>query len=287
MEFKSLNFISLAIIFLSDWTTPLFQRFLILKKGTLDKHLLRLKTWFSKYDFFVQHIKGGQNLIPNLLSRPPSSASLILISSSIIVLIIFMASSLPNLALTRKSFPCNLTFSSPYQIQDFAKKFVFRYFMNIYHAQSSSYPNFHPDHLFLTGLTIDPSRDITEDELWYLWCLTILYTTKLIFHVQAIFRHLIDSTKAHSLLWALFEWFSPLSWWRKQLSLIINHHHLNLLPDQEGEQFRSSLSTIPTFNILSLNSSRHRIKPMSRKPSLIVSPDTWPSPCLYSEELPP
>ena len=25
--------------------------------------------------------------------------------------------------------------------------------------------------------------------------------------------------------------------WRKQLSLIINHNHLNLLPDQEGEQF--------------------------------------------------
>ena len=140
-----------------------------------------------------------------MLSRPPSSTPLTLISSSVTVPVIFMNSPLPNSALTRKSFPCNLTFSSPYQIQDFAKKFVFRYFMNIYHAQSYGFPSFHPDHLFLTRLTIDPSRNITEDELWYLWCLTVLYATKLIFPVQVIFRHLTNPTRAHSLLWTLFE----------------------------------------------------------------------------------
>ena len=137
-----------------------FPKILDLKNKTLpDKHLLRLKTWFSKYDFSVQHIKGDQNLIPDLLSRPLSSASLTIISSSVTVPVIFMTYSFPNSALTRKSFPCNLNFSSPYQIQDFAKKFVFQYFMNIYQTQSSSFPSFHPDHLFLTGLTIDPSRD--------------------------------------------------------------------------------------------------------------------------------
>ena len=150
-----------------------------------------------------------------------------------------MTSYLPNLALTRKSFPCNLKFSSPYQIQDFAKKFIFWYFMNIYHTQSSKFPSFHPDHLLLIGLTINPSRDITKEEMWYLWCLTILYGTKLVFHVQAMFRCLTDPIQAHSLLWTLFEWVSPLSWWSKQLSLIINHHHLNLHLDQEGEQFTS------------------------------------------------
>ena len=150
-----------------------FPKILDFKNKTLpNKHLLRLKTWFSKYDFSVQHIKGDQNLIPDLLSKPWSSASLTLISSSGTVPVIFMISSLPNSALTRKYFPCNLTFSSPYQIQDFAKKFVFRYFMNIYHTRSSGFPSFHPDHLFLIRLTIDPSRDITEDELWYIWCLT-------------------------------------------------------------------------------------------------------------------
>ena len=50
-----------------------FPRILDLKNKTLpDKHFFHLKTWFSKYDFSVQHIKGDQNLIPDLLSRPPS-----------------------------------------------------------------------------------------------------------------------------------------------------------------------------------------------------------------------
>ena len=111
--------------------------------------------------------------------------------------------------------------------------------MNIYRTQPSGFPSFHPDHLFLTGLMINPSRDITEDELWYLWCLTILYATKLVFPAQLMFRCLKDPNQAHSLTWTLFEWFSPLPWWRKQLDLIIKHHHINLLPDQEGEQFTS------------------------------------------------
>ena len=34
-------------------------------------------------------------------------------------------------------------------------------------------------------------------------------------------------------------WFSPLSCWRKQLDFIIKHHHINLFPNQEGEQFTS------------------------------------------------
>ena len=139
-----------------------------------------------------------------------------------------MAPTLPSTTLTKKSFPCNLTFSSPFQIQDFVKKFVFRYFMNIYRTQPSRFPSFHPYHIFLIGLMINPSRDITEDKLWYLWCLTILYATKLIFHVQPMFRCLTDPNQAHSLTWTLFEWFSPLPWWRK-------HHHINHLPNQEGE----------------------------------------------------
>ena len=103
-----------------------FPKILDFKDKTLpDKHLLRLKIWFSKYDFSVQHIKGDQNLIPDLLSRPSSSTTFTFISSSVTVPVIFMTSSLPNSALTRKSFPCNLTFSSPYQIQNLCKKNYF------------------------------------------------------------------------------------------------------------------------------------------------------------------
>lgn len=35
-----------------------------------DPQTLHLKNWFSIYDFSVKHIKGTQNVIPDLLSRP-------------------------------------------------------------------------------------------------------------------------------------------------------------------------------------------------------------------------
>ncbi|KAH9744168.1 hypothetical protein KPL70_003573 [Citrus sinensis] len=39
---------------------------------------------------------------------------------------------------------------------------------------SSAFPNI----LNFKGLTLDPSRETTEDVLWYIWCLTVLYATK-------------------------------------------------------------------------------------------------------------
>ncbi|KAH9769372.1 hypothetical protein KPL71_011974 [Citrus sinensis] len=59
----------------------------------------------------VQHIKGDKNLIPDFLTTVP---------------IIAMNRSLPFKALTQKAFPLNLTFRSVFQIQDFAKKFLYR-----------------------------------------------------------------------------------------------------------------------------------------------------------------
>lgn len=126
-----------------------------------------------------------------------------------------MASSLPKTTLTRKSFPLNMPFPSPHQIQDFARKFIFWFFMNIY--MSSKEPMFfHPDHLFLTGLVITQQRDITEDEIWYIWCLTVLYATKLVFPVLPLLNKLNHPELSTSLTWTLFEWFSPLPWWHKK-----------------------------------------------------------------------
>ena len=117
-----------------------------------------------------------------------------------------MASSLPKTALTQKSFPLNMTFQSPYAIQDFARKFLFRFFMNIYQMSKEHMflPSFHPDHLFLTGLVITPHRDITEDELWYTWCLTVLYATKMVFPILPLLTKLNDLESSTSLTWTLF-----------------------------------------------------------------------------------
>nr|KYP76024.1 polyprotein [Cajanus cajan] len=39
-----------------------------------EPQILRLKDWFSRYDFTVKHIKGKHNLIPDFLSRPQNQS---------------------------------------------------------------------------------------------------------------------------------------------------------------------------------------------------------------------
>ena len=99
------------------------------------------------------------------------------------------------------------------------------------------FPIFHPDHLFLTGLVITPHKDITEDELWYTWCLTVLYATNMVFPVLPLLNRFNNPKLSTSLTWTLFEWFSPLPWWRRKLQQIADTHYLLNLPDQEGQQF--------------------------------------------------
>ncbi|KAH9704968.1 hypothetical protein KPL70_011686 [Citrus sinensis] len=95
-----------------------------------DKQLLSLKTWFAKYDFTVQHIKGNQNLIPDFLTRPVINKPA-LISSIQTIPVIAMNRQLPFKALNQRNFPMNIFFQSAYQLQDFAKKFLYRFFFNL------------------------------------------------------------------------------------------------------------------------------------------------------------
>ena len=106
-------------------------------------------------------------------------------------------------------------------------------------ADSFPFSTFHPENLFLTGLNIDPSRDVTEDELWYIWCLTILYTTKLILPVRTTLNHLMNPDKSTSLTWTLLEWFSPLAWWRRKLQQLSTVYNLNPMPESEANMFTS------------------------------------------------
>ena len=47
-----------------------------------NPQILRIKEWFSRYNFTVKHIKGAQNLIPNFLSRPCQEKPISIISST-------------------------------------------------------------------------------------------------------------------------------------------------------------------------------------------------------------
>ncbi|KAH9792706.1 hypothetical protein KPL71_004238 [Citrus sinensis] len=167
-----------------------------------EKMLLRLKDWFSKYDFSVKHIKGSQNLIPDMLSRLSKPQDpLTLFSTTYHFPIISMATSLPPEALTKKTFPFNKTFSSIFAIQEFARKALFRFFMKAYLVTDPfPFSTFHPENLFLTSLTLDPTRDTTEDVLWYIWCLTVLYATNTTVHISLYYSQAILPTSRHQSL---------------------------------------------------------------------------------------
>ena len=55
------------------------------------------------------------------------------------------------------------------------------------------------ENLFLTGLTLS-SLTICEDELWYMWCLTTLYATKLVFPVKPVLTHITTPEFSSDLL---------------------------------------------------------------------------------------
>ncbi|KAH9697741.1 hypothetical protein KPL71_023732 [Citrus sinensis] len=210
-------------------------------KTVPEKMLLRLKDWFSKYDFSVKHIKGSQNLIPDMLSRLSKPENpLTLFSTTYHFPIISMATSLPPEALTKKTFPFNKTFSSVFAIQEFARKALFRFFMKAYLVTNPfPFSTFHPENLFLTGLILDPTRETTEDVLWYIWCLTVLYATKLILPISPTLEHLLNPDNATSLTWTLLEWFSPIPWWRKKLQQLSEIYNLDRMPAPEAPLFTS------------------------------------------------
>ncbi|KAH9658046.1 hypothetical protein KPL70_023335 [Citrus sinensis] len=233
---KKFEFHLISHKFLINMDNSSFPRIFDFKNKLLpDKQLLSLKTWFAKYDFTVQHIKGHQNLIPDFLTRPAINKPA-LISSIQTIPVIAMNRQLPFKALNQRNFPMNISFQSAYQLQDFAKKFLYRFFFNVQTKKPDRFPNLCMEHMFLTGLTLS-SLSISEDELWYMWCLTTLYATKLVFPIKPVLTHLTTPEFSPDLLWTLFEWYSPLTWWRKQLQHLCTFHGLDNMPEQEANMW--------------------------------------------------
>ena len=147
---KKFEFHLISHKFLINMDNSSFPRIFDFKNKLLpDKQLLNLKTWFSKYDFTVQHIKGKQNLIPDFLTRPAINKPLVL-SSTHISPVITMNRQLPFKTLNQRSFPMTIPFSSAYQIQDFAKKFLYRYFFNVHSKTPDCFSTLCMENLFLT-----------------------------------------------------------------------------------------------------------------------------------------
>ncbi|KAH9649259.1 hypothetical protein KPL70_025917 [Citrus sinensis] len=236
---KKFEFHLISHKFLINMDNSSFPRIFDFKNKLLpDKQLLSLKTWFAKYDFIVQHIKGNQNLIPDFLTRPAINKPS-LISSIQTIPVIAMNRQLPFKALNQRNFLMNISFQSAYQLQDFAKKFLYRFFFNVQTKKPDRFPNLCMEHLFLTGLTLS-SLSISEDELWYMWCLTTLYATKLVFPIKPVLTHLTTPEFSPDLLWTLFEWYSPLTWWRQQLQHLSTFHGLDKMSAQESNMWTAA-----------------------------------------------
>ncbi|KAK4383781.1 polyprotein [Sesamum angolense] len=100
-----------------------FPRIMDLKnKGVPEPQLLRLKDWFSKYQFTVKHIKADANLIPDFLSRP-SGIHLISPTGTIPI---FMASSSISTSKSPLTFPSGF-FHDLKNIREYALDNMFRY----------------------------------------------------------------------------------------------------------------------------------------------------------------
>jgi len=90
-----------------------------------NPQILRLKDWFSRYDFSVKHIKGKSNLILDFLSRPSKTVKVI--TSTHFFPLIFMVKPLAETTKTIRDFPLGLVIHTPTEILQYAKSHYFHF----------------------------------------------------------------------------------------------------------------------------------------------------------------
>ncbi|KAL5753113.1 hypothetical protein ACOSQ2_023620 [Xanthoceras sorbifolium] len=236
--------------------------------------LLRLKSWFERYDFHTSHIKGSQNIIPDMLSRPKHIQ---LISTSSIILVIYTLS--PKMAepsyepsyilnLPAKqllSFPPKFTQQpvpshqpTSLEVIQFASDHLYHYFHFLYNEDDHHHIT-RPNKLFITPFHLRPYH-FSQNTLWYLWCLSVLYLHPVVIPFMKTSQHLHDPTNENSLLWTFLQWFYPLSWWRNKIVSIMGFHNIWKMDDYMSNKlscififYRLYLSNPNTKLLWSLN----------------------------------
>ena len=159
-----------------------FPRILEFKnKVPPNPQILRLKEWFSRYDFSVKHIKGTQNLIPDFLSRPNQvQAKPITIIASTHSYPLIMMYSYPSTSseecLAQRTFPPEIPLGiplSPKYLQEFAKSHMSLYLNRAIESHNLiPQPTWlNPTAPYLTIFTILMGTSFEESDMWYLWCI--------------------------------------------------------------------------------------------------------------------
>lgn len=140
-----------------------------------DPQTLRLKDWFSRYDFSIKHIKGTQNVIPDLLSRPMKPIQIITAKDTIHL--ILMVKPLPAHASITRNLPPGITVSSsPSQLKQYARNNHFYYMTKIIRNKLPNHTPYFLDTPFMLPILIYPNVKFTKKPFMvYLVCHCIVF----------------------------------------------------------------------------------------------------------------
>ncbi|KAL5744388.1 hypothetical protein ACOSQ2_027504 [Xanthoceras sorbifolium] len=188
---EKFNFCLRGHTFKAEMDNSSFPRVMDFKnKVSPDPLLLRLKSWFERYDFYTSHIKGSQNIIPDMLSRPKHVK---LISTSSVIPVIYSLSphmdapsyepsnilNLPAKQLfyfspefSQQPFPSHQPTS--HEVRQFASDYLYHY-LHLLHNEEDHHHVTRPNKPFITPFHLRPYQ-FSQNTLWYLWCLSVLYS---------------------------------------------------------------------------------------------------------------
>ncbi|RDY13610.1 hypothetical protein CR513_01438, partial [Mucuna pruriens] len=187
-------------------------------KMPLDPQILRLKDWFSRYNFSVKHVKGKNNIIPDMLSRPNRAIQ-----------------SLSNMAKTSKDFPPGLNPKTVEDILEYAETHYFHFIhLTMKYKVTASFM-FNPKNPYggIFELFCNIGWDLCEPTLWAIWCKIVQYYIPIALKTREAYDILMNPDKEDFLFWTLLEWFSPLQWWRDELRRIIMFEEGRRLPGEK------------------------------------------------------
>jgi len=213
--------------------------------------ILRLKEWFSRYNFSVKHIKGNQNVIPDFLSRPksPTNHQNPLKEKTLSITIFSDTHEYPLIMMNEPSsshqnlheFPPELIRIQPITpttIKSFAQTHMFHYLATtIQDHQIKPKPTwFNPSAPYLNIFPILMDKTFTETDMWYLWCVTTLFKYPIIFPTLRMIGYLAEDYTQDTLLWKFLSWFSPIIWWKEQIHREISKFNVWKLEKEEADQ---------------------------------------------------
>ena len=92
---------------------------------------------------------------------------------------------------------------------------------------------------YLTIFTIFMGTTFVESDMWYLWCVSILYSYPIMCPAFKLRKFISEPENHSSLLWNTLQWFSSISWWIKEFDRELSRFNIWKLEDDQLNNFIS------------------------------------------------